>query len=84
MVEHRCVNCGNLFHGDFCNKCGQKITPRFTAIYLWQKLREDLIGIESGFLHTFKELWMDPEKMISNYIHGATIQYYSPLKYMAL
>lgn len=83
-AENQCANCGLSFQGEFCNKCGQKIIPRFTAIYLLQRFREDLIGIESGFIHTFKELWVNPGKMISNYINGATIQYYSPLKYLIL
>ncbi len=83
-IENTCVNCGNLFYGKFCNTCGQKNIKRFTGIYLWQSLRENILGIDSGLLHTFKELWTSPGKMILNYLKGATSQYYSPLKYLAL
>jgi hypothetical protein len=79
-----CANCGNRFQGEFCNKCGQKVIRRFTAIYLWQRIREDVIGVEGGLVYTFKELWVRPGKMISNYIRGATHQYYGPLKYLVL
>jgi hypothetical protein len=79
---NECVNCGNLFHGNFCNRCGQKTINRFTGVYLWEQLREDVIGLESGLVHTFKELWINPGKLISNYVKGATKQYYSPLKYL--
>jgi hypothetical protein len=83
-IEKECVSCGNLFHGEFCNTCGQKVIQRFTGIYLWQRLREDVIGIESGLFYTFRELWVNPGKMILNYVRGATKPYYSPLKYLIL
>lgn len=82
--EKTCANCGNLFHGDYCNSCGQKIIGRFTGSHIWNALREDIIGLESGLLHTFKELWLRPGPMITSYIKGATKQYYSPLKYLIL
>jgi hypothetical protein len=83
-IEKVCANCGNLFHGGFCNACGQKVIQRFTGIYLWQWVRNDVIGIESGLLHTFKELWLNSGKMILHYVRGATKPYYSPLKYLIL
>jgi hypothetical protein len=83
-TKKTCANCGNLFHGDYCNACGQKMIGRFTGAYIWQTLREDIIGLESGLLHTFKELWLRPGLMITSYINGATKQYYSPLKYLIL
>ena len=80
--EIRCANCGNTFQGFYCNSCGQKVIDRFTLNYVWQTIRTDLIGIEGGLIHTFKELWKRPGPMINSYLHGVTKPYYSPIKYL--
>ncbi|CAN5547146.1 hypothetical protein BH10BAC4_BH10BAC4_22740 [soil metagenome] len=82
IVENKCANCGNLFRDKYCNKCGQRVIHRFSASYLWQGLKQDVIGIESGLVHTLSELWKRPGQMILTYINGATNQYYGPLKYL--
>ncbi|CAN5335674.1 hypothetical protein BH09BAC3_BH09BAC3_36970 [soil metagenome] len=84
LRNRKCVACGNMFNGQFCNKCGQKVLPRFTGRYIGQRLLEDILGLESGLGHTFKELWLRPGKMIRSYIGGSTNQYYGPLKYLIL
>ena len=81
-TEIVCENCGHIFQGEFCNKCGQQVFKRFSGLYLWHGLREDLFEIESGLLLTFKELWTHPGIMVLNYINGKTKRYYSPLKYL--
>jgi hypothetical protein len=82
MSEFSCANCGHHFQGEFCNKCGQKAFVRFTSVYLWRGLRDDLIGVDRGLIFTFTSLCVSPGKTIRKYLQGATVSYFSPLKYL--
>ena len=83
-AEITCKNCGNVFHGEYCNQCGQKVVERVDGSFLWQRLREDLFDLDRGLLLTFRELLTHPGRMVLSYIGGTgTKRYYSPLKYLA-
>lgn len=80
-----CKNCGNNFQGDFCNSCGQKnIKNRFTI----KEIVNETIGVftnyDSGLKVTIKEMFLDPFKLINNYLNGKRIVYYNPFKLLIL
>lgn len=77
-----CKNCSNTFEGEHCNACGQNLISRFTGQYLWKGLQRDMLEVDNGLLLTFKSLWINPGKMVLQYINGTTKRYYSPLKYL--
>ena len=77
-----CKNCNTIFHGQYCNVCGQKLINRFTLSFLWQGFHKDIFEVDNGLLLTYRDMWVRPGTMVLEYISGATKKYYSPLKYL--
>jgi hypothetical protein len=83
-METRCKNCGNLFQGQYCNNCGQKvIRERYTIKHLFGLIFESF-NVERGLLYTIKLLFTNPGKLINDYLEGRTKDFYNPLKYLIL
>ncbi len=84
LQKKECKNCKNSFKGSFCNNCGQKaINERYTIKYLVNLILMSF-NIESGLLYTAKLLFINPGKLINEYLNGKTKCYYNPLKYLLL
>lgn len=67
MIEN-CQNCNHIITGDFCINCGQ--TAKLARIDKNYAKNEffNLIGYESGFIFTVKELLLHPKQSISTYL----------------
>ncbi|MBN8578371.1 MAG: DUF3667 domain-containing protein [Cytophagales bacterium] len=79
-----CKNCSGPVEGNYCSACGQPVLGRFTLLYLWQLLYQDLLDLDKGLWHTAKDLTLRPGRMIADYLNGKTKPYYSPLKYLLI
>ena len=81
----KCKNCGNEFSGIFCNNCGQKlINKRFTVKEIVMSSFSTTFSINKGFFYTAKMLFVNPAKVIDDYINGKTKYYINPLKYLLI
>lgn len=79
-----CKNCGNQFHGSFCNQCGQKqITERYTVKHIIN-VAFSSFDLHRGVLFTAKSLFVDPGKVINDYLGGKTKCYYNPISYLLI
>lgn len=77
-----CNNCGVALAGNYCHVCGQKkIRERFTLGRILRDLLSMITNIDKGFWFTMKELFLRPAQVIQNYLSGATIRYYDPIRY---
>ena len=67
MIEN-CQNCNDIITGGFCSNCGQ--TAKLARIDKNYAKNEffNLIGYESGFIFTVKELLLHPKQSISTYL----------------
>jgi hypothetical protein len=80
-----CKSCQTPLAGRYCYQCGQrKIDERLTLKYLLQATANILTNLERGLWFTIKELYLRPGKVIRDYLAGATIRYYHPLRYIFL
>lgn len=79
----QCPNCGTslLQAENFCPNCGQEnheiIRP---ASHLWKELLENIVNIDSRFLHTVRTLFSKPGKLTMEYNAGKRMRYLSPVK----
>ncbi len=84
VAKYRCKNCGAEHTLNYCSNCGQKrYTRRFTIKSFFAVIM-DAFNIERGFLYTAKMLFVDPGKVINEYLNGRTKRYYNPLKYLLI
>ena len=82
MESNTCKSCNNIFTGDFCTECGQKVIgQRNTVKHLFTYLLNSF-DIDRGVLFTAKSLFTAPGRVISEYLDGKTKVYYNPLKYL--
>ena len=79
LEQHTCYNCGDVYEGDYCRSCGQPAsTQRITLKQSFSNFFLSFLNIESGFLHTFYELWYRPGYMVMDFIRGHRKPYYKP------
>ena len=78
---HICLNCGDGYTGNFCNRCGQ--TSR-TGRYHFRQMIRNVIGgftnIDSGFGRTIVELLYRPGYLIRDFIGGKRVVYFRPFQ----
>lgn len=68
-----------------CDNCGVRKRPgRLSLSYMLHRLREDLLGAERGLLLTVVHLFTRPQKVVSGFIQGDELRYYSPIKYFVV
>lgn len=79
-----CKNCGNHYHGKFCNDCGQKlIVDRYTVKHLFN-IAFSSFDLHKGVLYTAKCLFVNPGRIVIDYLGGKTKCYYNPISYLLI
>lgn len=85
--EITCMNCnGIVLKGDqYCCHCGaQIISKRLNSRQIFDNVIRDLLEWDKGFLKTFIDLSLRPQKVISFYIEGGRKKYLNPVKYLII
>jgi len=78
-----CKNCGNNFHGHYCNNCGQDAhTGKIDEHFLYHEIQHGLLHIDTGILYTLKELCTHPGKTIRLFIDGKRVKHFKPLAFL--
>lgn len=76
-----CLNCGNVFEGDFCPRCGQAArTKRLRLSEIVSNFVGSFVGGDNRFLNTCRDLIIRPGHMAREYLLGTRIRYYNPLQ----
>lgn len=79
----RCKNCGNSFHGNYCNACGQDAhTCKIDKHFIYHELQHGLFHIDKGILYTLKELFTNPGATIRLFIEGKRVKHFKPLAFL--
>ena len=81
-----CKNCGNHFHGKFCNQCGEKVYGEKDKS-LWhiaEELFHFLSHFEGKLFTTFKAVFTAPGKLAFDYCNGIRKNYFSPISFFLL
>jgi Protein of unknown function (DUF3667) len=80
-----CKNCGNNFHGSFCNTCGQKASvTRITWNSIMHYLLHAFFHLDDGFFYTIKQMAVRPGHTIREYLEGKRQAHYNPFLMLLL
>lgn len=75
-----CKNCGHIFSGQFCNKCGQSAaTHKLNLHFIWHDIQHGLLHFDKGILYTAKKLFTKPGKSIREFIEGKRVKHFKPI-----
>lgn len=76
-----CVSCGNIFSGNFCNQCGEKllIQDEKTFKYFLRKTWRDVTLIDNKLFRTLKMILIRPGHLSSEIAKGKRVNYLSPV-----
>lgn len=81
QVKQHCPNCGTVYAGNFCNRCGQsanevnKPFKEFVSDFLGS-----LYAFDWRFWNSVKVLFTRPEKLSSEYLKGKRASFTPPFK----
>jgi hypothetical protein len=80
-----CLNCGELFKGNFCPNCGQAAREeRLSATVLLYETVHFVTHFEKGFLHTIWAFLVRPGQTSVNFLSGKRRQYQKPVSYFLI
>ncbi len=88
MATHdilHCKNCQADLHGAYCAQCGQKvITHRLTFARFVSDSFRQFTDLDRGLWYTLWMLFKRPGQVVQDYLHGITIPYTPPIRYLIL
>lgn len=80
-----CPVCTNTFDTKYCEECGvHYIGKRVTSIVFFSDVIESFFGMHRSVLQNFKQLILNPGKVIESYWNGFRRAYYSPGRMMLI
>lgn len=83
MEQNRCTNCSGVTGNNFCSNCGQSVkTGRLNFHYLFHEFQHTVLHADKGIIYTAKELFVNPDKIIRNYIEGKRVNIFKPFGFL--
>ena len=77
----QCVSCGNRYHGNYCNHCGEKalaVEDKSLLSFLFQ-LGNEFTSADSRLWLTIKTIVFKPGQLSRDQMRGKRVQYMRPL-----
>lgn len=79
--EHKCLNCGNVFHGNYCNVCGQyNCADRITTKSILSGFGNGFFNMDVRIVKTLMALILRPGMLIVDYLKGKRADYFRPFQ----
>ncbi len=80
-----CANCGTEILDAFCGKCGQPSkVKRITFVSLMADFQVRLLGFDTSFLRTVKDLTIRPGRVGRAFVDGNRVKYFKPVGYFVV
>lgn len=80
-----CINCGHEHEYKFCPNCGEKATvPRISFVTMLGEGIATLINMDKGFLFNVKNLLLQPNKMVNDYLKGKRKGIFNPISFLVI
>lgn len=79
IEETVCLNCGHVFTGNFCPRCGQNRNAGKGKPHFIKTLREAYPQLSSNFIRTILHLAIRPGYMLRDYFRGHRVLYQNPV-----
>ena len=79
--EHTCKNCGNIFQGNYCNVCGEKVYTEHDkkVLHFFEDAVHFISHFEGTLITTLKTIFSKPGQLSTDYCNGIRKKYYKPL-----
>jgi Protein of unknown function (DUF3667) len=84
MEQHTCTNCGNVFTGQFCNHCGQKLSHRYTIGHVLHELLHVFTHADKGIFSFAWQLLYKPGHIANDLIEGRRKRYFNLFQYLVI
>jgi hypothetical protein len=78
-----CTTCNTLLQGEFCSKCGEKISTDKSELkfsYFIKDALEEIFSVDSKFLRTLRLLITRPGFLTMEVLAGRRVMYIKPVK----
>ena len=81
-----CKNCGNHFHGRFCNECGEKVYTQKdkSLLHIFEEVLHFITHFDGTLFTTLKTFFSRPGKISSDYSNGIRKKYFKPVSFFLL
>jgi len=77
--EVKCLNCGTLVAGRYCQNCGQSLHVHRTLTAFWHDLLHAVFHFDGKFFRTIPLLAWKPGELTRRYVRGERVKFISPL-----
>lgn len=76
-----CLNCGNTFTGEYCNRCGEKVYAEHdkTFKHFLHESFHFLTHLDGKFLKSLKLIFFQPGQLAMDYCRGIRKRYFKPV-----
>jgi hypothetical protein len=80
-----CINCNNEHQENFCPNCGEQATvKKITFRSIFNDVFLTITNMDKGFLFNLKYLFLNPRKIVLDYIHGKRKGIFNPLSFLII
>ena len=74
-----CLNCGTIFEGNFCPRCGQsRDTQRIQFRHIIRNIASGFFNVDQGFTRTLIDLLYRPGYLVRDFLQGKRKSYFKP------
>lgn len=84
MKQHTCLNCDTVYTDSFCNKCGQKITHRYTIAHIMHEVVHVFTHADKGIFSFARNLLVKPGIVALDLVQGKRKRYFNLFQYLIL
>lgn len=79
----KCISCSNIHEENYCSNCGERKTvKKITFPAMFEYTLSSIIDMDKGFLFNVKSLFINPKKIITNYILGKRKGILNPISFL--
>ncbi|MBI1768423.1 MAG: DUF3667 domain-containing protein [Bacteroidetes bacterium] len=80
-IAHTCKSCGNVFQGNFCNLCGEKILHASDRSFkrFAETIFKSITFADSKFIKTLWLVLKKPGFLTKQFVEGKRVKYLKPL-----
>ena len=81
---HKCSNCNNVFKGNYCNACGQKVAHRLDTKHVINEIFHVFTHTDKSIFYFIPIIMFKPGTFALNYVEGKRKRYFSVFQYLII
>ena len=85
ILRMKCVNCKYEHDSKFCPNCGEiSVVPKITFSSIFNSGFSTITNMDKGFLFNVKNLFLNPNKTVNEYLNGKRKHIYNPISFLII